>query len=66
MGQVQRAIRRWRSKRPASARLSVIIASGTMAAEYQRCECWTADERLWNTVKQQFSWVRWIGERTPQ
>jgi predicted nucleic acid-binding protein len=34
-------------------------------AEYQRCECWTADERLWNTVKRQISWVRWIGEGTP-
>jgi predicted nucleic acid-binding protein len=32
-------------------------------AEYQRCECWTADERLWNTVKHQLSWVRWIGEQ---
>lgn len=34
-------------------------------AEYQRCECWTADERLWNTVKRQISWVRWIGEGKP-
>jgi predicted nucleic acid-binding protein len=32
-------------------------------AESQRCECWTADERLWNTVKKELAWVRWIGER---
>jgi predicted nucleic acid-binding protein len=32
-------------------------------AELQRCECWTADERLWNTVKKELGWVRWIGER---
>jgi predicted nucleic acid-binding protein len=33
-------------------------------AESQRCECWTADERLWNTVKRELGWVRWIGEPT--
>ena len=33
-------------------------------AEARQCECWTADERLWNTVKRQLSWVRWVGERT--
>ena len=32
-------------------------------AESHRCECWTADERLWNTVQGEFPWVRWIGER---
>jgi predicted nucleic acid-binding protein len=31
-------------------------------AEFQRCECWTADERLWNSVKKELAWVRWIGE----
>lgn len=31
-------------------------------AEARQCECWTADERLWNTVKHQLSWVRWVGE----
>jgi predicted nucleic acid-binding protein len=31
-------------------------------AESQRCECWTADERLWNSVKRELGWVRWIGE----
>jgi predicted nucleic acid-binding protein len=33
-------------------------------AESQRCECWTADERLWNTVRHELAWVRWIGEQT--
>jgi len=33
-------------------------------AESRGCECWTADERLWNTVKRELSWVRWIGEHT--
>jgi predicted nucleic acid-binding protein len=33
-------------------------------AESQRCECWTADERLWNAVKKDLGWVRWIGEQT--
>jgi predicted nucleic acid-binding protein len=32
-------------------------------AESERCECWTADERLWNAVKRELTWVRWIGER---
>ncbi len=32
-------------------------------AEVRQCECWTADERLWNTMKKDLSWVRWIGER---
>lgn len=31
-------------------------------AESERCECWTADERLWNSVKRELAWVRWIGE----
>ncbi len=30
-------------------------------AESQRCECWTADERLWNAVKAELPWLRWIG-----
>lgn len=29
-------------------------------AETRQCECWTADERLWNTVKKELSWVHWI------
>ena len=31
-------------------------------AEVRRCECWTADERLWNSVKRQLPMVRWVGE----
>lgn len=30
-------------------------------AEFRQCECWTADERLWNTVKSRLPWFRWIG-----
>lgn len=26
------------------------------------CEFWTADERLYNAVKDELPWVRWIGE----
>lgn len=26
------------------------------------CELWTADERLWNGVRRELEWVRWIGE----
>jgi len=32
-------------------------------AESRQCECWTADERLWNTVRNALPWVRWVGER---
>lgn len=31
-------------------------------AAHRNCECWTADTRLWNTVKGKLSWVRWIGD----
>ena len=31
-------------------------------AELERCECWTADERLWTAVSRDLAWVRWIGE----
>ena len=31
-------------------------------AEFQRCEFWTADERLWNSVKHELQWVHWVGE----
>ena len=31
-------------------------------AEREGCELWTADERLWNAVRHELSWVRWIGE----
>jgi len=28
------------------------------------CEFWTADQRLFNAVQQQLSWVHWLGELT--
>lgn len=31
-------------------------------AYYETCEFWTADTRLWNSVKRKLSWVRWLGE----
>ncbi len=30
-------------------------------AEREGCEYWTTDERLWNAVKAQLPWVRWLG-----
>lgn len=30
-------------------------------AEHLGCEFWTGDERLYNTVKPQLPWVRWLG-----
>jgi predicted nucleic acid-binding protein len=32
-------------------------------ADLAGCELWTADERLYNSVRGQIRWVRWIGER---
>jgi predicted nucleic acid-binding protein len=31
-------------------------------AESRECECWTADERLWNTVRKELPWVHWVGQ----
>ena len=33
-------------------------------AESRQCECWTGDERLWNTIKNALPWVHWIGQHT--
>ncbi|MBI5653900.1 MAG: type II toxin-antitoxin system VapC family toxin [Chloroflexi bacterium] len=30
-------------------------------AELMNCDLWTADERFYNSVKQKFTWVKWIG-----
>ena len=30
-------------------------------AEMMNCEFWTADERLFNAVRDELSWVRWLG-----
>ncbi|MGO9268535.1 MAG: type II toxin-antitoxin system VapC family toxin [Candidatus Binataceae bacterium] len=32
-------------------------------AELQSCDFWTADERLFNSVKRELKWVHWLGER---
>jgi len=32
----------------------------------EQCECWTADRRLWNAVKRDLNWVRWLGEYQPE
>lgn len=34
-------------------------------AEILGLELWTADERLYNTVKQELSWVKWLGDYSP-
>lgn len=31
-------------------------------AQLNECEFWTADERLYNTVRAELPWVRWVGE----
>jgi predicted nucleic acid-binding protein len=31
-------------------------------AESKGCELWTADLRMWNTVKGKLDWVRWMGD----
>jgi predicted nucleic acid-binding protein len=33
-------------------------------AEIEDCEFWTADERLYNSVKDNFPLIRWLGELT--
>jgi len=30
-------------------------------AQRLSCKFWTADERLYNAIHQQFSWIRWLG-----
>lgn len=34
-------------------------------AEHESCEYWTADTRLWNSVKGKLSWVRWFSDYRP-
>jgi len=31
-------------------------------AEREGCELWTADTRLWNSIKGKLTWVRWMGD----
>lgn len=35
-------------------------------AEIEGCDFWTADERLFNAVKDQLSWVKWLGDMQPE
>ncbi len=36
-------------------------------AEHKGCELWTADMRMWNSVKGKLDWVHWMGDySTPQ
>jgi predicted nucleic acid-binding protein len=34
-------------------------------AESKHCELWTADKRLWNSIKGKLPWVRWLGDYNP-
>ena len=34
-------------------------------AENKGCEFWTADTRLWNSIRGKFAWVRWMGDYQP-
>ncbi|SRR6266849_2563434 len=34
-------------------------------AEREQCELWTADRRLWNTIRGKLAWVRWLGDYQP-
>ena len=31
-------------------------------AESKECELWTADTRLWNSIRGKLTWVHWLGE----
>jgi predicted nucleic acid-binding protein len=33
-------------------------------AERKECELWTADTRLWNSIRGKLEWVRWMGDYT--
>jgi len=35
-------------------------------AETESCEFWTADERLYNSVKEKFPFIRWLGDLVDQ
>lgn len=34
-------------------------------AEMADCPCWTADARLFNTVRRELNWVSWLGNYAP-
>ena len=31
-------------------------------SEREGCELWTADKRMWNSIRGKLTWVRWIGD----
>ena len=31
-------------------------------AESKECELWTADARLWNSIRGKVAWLRWLGD----
>jgi predicted nucleic acid-binding protein len=41
--------------------LAAYDAAYLALAEAEQCELWTGDRPFYQTVKDQFSWVRWIG-----
>lgn len=34
-------------------------------AERKGCELWTADTRLWNTIRGKLAWLRWLDDYVP-
>lgn len=34
-------------------------------AEREGCELWTADKRMWNTIRGKLAWVRWMEDYQP-
>ncbi len=34
-------------------------------AEREGCELWTADKRMWNTIRGKLTWVRWMEDYRP-
>jgi predicted nucleic acid-binding protein len=45
---------------------TVYDATYLALAELRGCEFWTADERLFNAVKDKFSFVKWLGLYVPK
>lgn len=45
---------------------TVYDATYLALAELRGCEFWTADERLFNQVKDKFFFVKWLGTHVPQ
>ncbi|MCJ7583584.1 MAG: type II toxin-antitoxin system VapC family toxin [Anaerolineales bacterium] len=43
-------------------RPNVYAAHYLALARHLACPLWTADERLYNTVKEKFEWIKWVEE----